>query len=56
MKRPADRKPRRRPDEARTFEERQEAEAVAEREAMLDEALEDTFPASDPPAMTSRTP
>ncbi|MNL85695.1 hypothetical protein D3C87_2141050 [compost metagenome] len=27
----------------------------AEREARLDEALEDSFPASDPPAMTDPT-
>lgn len=51
MTKPSDHKPARRPDEERVIETREKQREIDEREAMLDEALEDTFPASDPPAI-----
>ncbi|CAN7248782.1 hypothetical protein LJR219_001030 [Phenylobacterium sp. LjRoot219] len=48
-------KKRREREEPRPAEERviptSEQQDIEAREAMLDEALEDTFPASDPPAI-----
>lgn len=51
----SDRKPARRPDEERTFKTREQEREIEAREAMLDKALEDTFPASDPPALHGTT-
>jgi len=53
----SNRQPARRPQEERAIEAREEQKReIEEREAMLDQALEQTFPASDPPAMTSVQP
>jgi len=46
-----DRRPAARPAEERTFETDDRRREIEAREAMLDEALECTFPASDPPAL-----
>jgi len=49
--RPSARDPAHRPAEARAIEPPETRREIEEREAALDEALENTFPASDPPAL-----
>jgi len=49
------REPARRAEEARAIEARERRREIEEREAKLDEALEHTFPASDPPALHGAT-
>lgn len=44
-----------RPAEERVIETREERREIEAREAMLDDALDDTFPASDPVAIHSIT-
>jgi hypothetical protein len=51
----SDREPHRRPPEERVIETSEREREIEAREAMLDDALEDTFPASDPLALQGIT-
>jgi hypothetical protein len=55
MTKRSDRERPRRPPEARLIETPEKEREIEAREAMLDDALEDTFPASDPLALQGIT-